>query len=112
MALAPAVRRPIPGIIARLLAACPEHLKPVVKLAYYTGMRQGGIWSNLGSGGVEGGFIPLSPQDTKTNERRLVPLNAELMAMFRAMPGGLPGTPVTCRGSPVGKMKRSFATAV
>ncbi len=99
---------------ARLPAACPEHLKPVVKLAYYTGMRQGEILSlTWGQVDLQEGFIRLSPRDTKTNEGRLVPLHAELMAMFKALPRGLPGTPVfTYRGSSVGEMKRSFATAV
>jgi integrase len=41
-----------------------------------------------------------------------VPLNTELVDMFRAMPRGLPMTPVfTYRGQSIAEMKRSFATA-
>lgn len=79
----------------RLLAACPEHLKPVVKLAYYTGMRQGEIL-NLSWGQVDlrEGFICLSHKDTKTAEGRLVPLHREVLKMLRAMPHGLPNVRV------------------
>ena len=40
------------------------------------------------------GFIRLHPEHTKTNEGRLMPLNGELLEMFRAMPKGLPGVRV------------------
>lgn len=64
----------------RLLALCPEHLKPIVKLAYHTGMRRGEIlnlkWDRVD---LKEGFIRLRPEDTKTTEGRLVPLNRELM---------------------------------
>ena len=33
-------------------------------------------------------------EDTKTNEARLIPLTAELVEMFKAMPRGLPGVRV------------------
>lgn len=98
----------------RLLAACPEHLKPVVKLAYYTGMRQGEILNlTWGQVNLKEGFIRLTPRNTKTAEGRLVPLTNELIEMLKARPKGLPHTPVfTYKGRSVGEMKRSFATAV
>ncbi len=98
----------------RLLAACPEHLKPVVKLAYHTGMRQGEILGlTWGQVDWKEGFIRLGPRDTKTEAGRLVPLTSELVELFKAMPRGLPHTPVFLyKGRQVGEMKRSFATAV
>ena len=36
------------------------------------------------------GFMKLCPEDTKTNEGRLVSLNRELVTMFTQMPWGLP----------------------
>jgi len=58
------------------------------------------------------GFIRLRPEDTKTTEGRLVPLNRELIEMFKAMPRGLPLTPVfTYKGNSMAEMKRSFTTA-
>jgi len=97
----------------RLLAQCPEHLKPIMKMAYHTGMRRGEIlnlkWDRVD---LKEGFIRLRPEDTKTTEGRPVPLNRELMEMFRAMPRGLPLTPVfTYKGNSMAEMKRSFTTA-
>jgi len=44
------------------------------------------------------GFIKLRPNDTETNEGRFVPLNRELVEMFKAMPRGLPGIWVFGKG--------------
>lgn len=75
----------------RLLAACPEHLKPVVKLAYYTGMRQSEILNlSWGQVDLQEGFIRLTHRDTKTDEGRLVPLHPEVLEMLREIPRGLP----------------------
>ena len=103
-----------PEEYARLLTHCPEHLRPVVKLAYYTGMRQGEVLGlTWGRVDLKEGFIRLRPEDTKTNEGRLVPLNSELVEMFKAMPRGLPSVAVfTYKGRGVAEMKRSFNTAV
>jgi integrase len=104
-----------PGEYARLLAHCPGHLKPIVKIAYHTGMRRGEIL-NLKWGRItlkeKKGFIKLLSADTKTDEGRDVPLKLELVEMFKAMPRGLPQAPVfTYQGRSILEMKRSFATA-
>ena len=58
-------------------------------------MRRGEILGlKWGQVDLKEGFIKLEAEDTKTNEGRLVPLNRELMEMFKAMPRGLPMTPV------------------
>ncbi|MEM4721893.1 MAG: tyrosine-type recombinase/integrase, partial [Candidatus Methanomethylicaceae archaeon] len=59
----------------RLPAVCSEKLRPVVKLAYHTGMLQGEIL-NLTWGQVDlrEGFIRLALRDTKTAKGRLLPL--------------------------------------
>jgi len=81
-----------PEEYARLVAACPPHLKPVVQLAYHTGMRKGEILTlKWGQVDLKEGFIRLDPEHTKTGEGRWVPLNQELVEMFRALPRGLPG---------------------
>lgn len=96
-----------------LLTHLPHYLKPVVKLAYYTGMRKGEIlkltWDHVD---LREGFIHLRAEDTKTQEGRSVPLNDEMIAMLQAMPRGLPGVPVfTYQGKSIKDVKRSFKTA-
>jgi len=98
---------------ARLLARCPAHLLPIVKLAYHTGMRQGEImaltWDKVD---LKEGFIHLQPEDCKTEEGRSVPLHPEVIETLKAMPGGLPGDKVfTYKGNSVACIKKSFATA-
>ena len=98
----------------RLLAACPAHVKPIVKVAYLTAMRQGEIlsltWDRID---LKEEVIRLRPEDTKTNEGRIIPLAPELVAMFKAMPRGLPNTPVfVYQGRSVGEIRKAFAAAV
>ncbi len=99
-----------PEEYARLLAHCPGHLKPIVKLAYYTGMRQGEILSlTWGQVDLKEGFIRLRPQDCKTNEGRLVPLNREIVEVLKAMIRGLPGAKVFTRnGNPIKSIREVF----
>jgi integrase len=102
-----------PEEYSRLLAHCPAHLKPIVKVAYLTGMRRGEILNlTWGQVDIKQGLIKLSGEDTKTNEGRLVPLNRELVEMFKAMPRGFPQAPVfTYQGRSMAEMKRSFTNA-
>jgi len=97
----------------RLLVYCPAHVKSIVKLAYHTAMRRGEILGlTWGAVDLKEGFIKLEAEDTKTNEARLVPLNVELVEMLKAIPRGLPMTPVfTYQGRSMAEMTRSFTTA-
>lgn len=92
----------------RLLVHATARLKPIIKLAYHSGMRHGDIlnltWDRVD---LKEGFIKLRPDDTKTKEGRLVPLNRELVEMFKAMPRGLPGIRVFGKG----KHQRAFEDA-
>ncbi|MDI6854531.1 MAG: tyrosine-type recombinase/integrase [Deltaproteobacteria bacterium] len=102
---------------ARLLAHCPAHLKPVVKLAYHTGMRQGEILSlTWGEVDLRGGFIHLRPEHCKTKEGRAIPLSREMVDMLKALRQGLPLPQVqvfTYAGRcSVGSIKRAFVSAV
>lgn len=102
-----------PEEYARLLVHCPAHLKPIVKVAYHTGMRQGEILNLIwGQVDLREGFIKLRPEDTKTNEGRLVPLNGELREMFKKMPRNLPGARVFSRnGKPINSIREVFEAA-
>ena len=80
------------------LPISPAQLKPIIKLAYHTAMRQGEIlYLTWGQVDLKEGFIRLRPEDTKTNEGRLVPLNRELVEMLQghaAGPAGGAGVPL------------------
>ena len=81
-----------------LLAHGPDHVKAIVKVAYHTAMRHGEIlnlkWDRVD---LKKGSIRLRPEDTKTTEGRLVPLNRDLMEMFKAMPRRFSGVKVSTR---------------
>jgi integrase len=96
-----------------LLTNCPDYLKPILKLAYHTGMRKGEILRlTWGQVDLKEGFIRLQAEDTKTNEGRLVPLNREMVEMFKAMLRGLPGVEVfTYRGKSVASIWRGLDKA-
>jgi integrase len=67
-----------------LLSHLPEHLRPLLSLAVYTGMRKGEIlslrWSQVD---LERGTLSLSALDTKTHAARIVPISAEPLMMLR-----------------------------
>ena len=85
-----------PEEYTRLLAHCPAHLKPIVKVAYHTGMRQGEILNlTWGQVDLKEGFIRLRPEDTKTNEGRLCPLTGNWWRCSRPCPG-LAGSEGVC----------------
>jgi integrase len=97
----------------RLLSYCPEYLVPIVKTAYYTGMRRGEIlkltWDKVD---LQEGFLHLQPEDCKTDEGRDIPLTAELVAMLKAVPRGLPGIRVFTRdGEPINCVREGFESA-
>jgi integrase len=97
----------------RLMAHCPAHIRPVVKVAYYTAMRQGEILNlTWGQVDLKEELIKLAPEHCKSNEGRDVPLKRELVEMLKAMPRGLPAVKVfTYAGRQIGAIKRGFTTA-
>ena len=98
---------------ARLLAHCPTYIKPIVGVAYRTGMRQGEILNlTWGKVDLKEGFIYLNPGDTKTQESRDIPPSGELIEIFQAMPRGLPEVRVFMRnGKPINSIREGFESA-
>jgi len=96
-----------------LLAGCTDYLRPMVQLAYVTGMRRGEItglrWDQVD---LAEQVIKLSADDTKTNEAREVPLDADLVAMLKTVPR-LVGSPYVFhhRRLPVKDIKTAFNAA-
>ena len=66
----------------------PNHVKPILPTAYYTGMRQGEIlnltWDRVD---LKERVIRLQPEDTKDNEPRDIPICDELSEIFERFPG-------------------------
>ena len=68
----------------RLLGKAPFYLKPILMVAYHTGMRKSEIlnllWDRVD---LKGGFIRLRSEDTKEGTAKEIPLNNELTVLFR-----------------------------
>ena len=68
----------------RLEGAAALHLKPILSVAYYLGMRLGEILNLTWERGDLGrGFIKLDGRDTKTEESRLIPMTPNNLTMLR-----------------------------
>ena len=102
-----------------LRGALPEHLRPVVTLAYYTGMRKAEIlglkWDQVD---LREGIIRLSQRDTKTRQARSVPMNDEvwgfLVARKRDRDLKSPDMPFvfyTPEGEPIESFRKVWITA-
>jgi integrase len=96
-----------------LLNACDTHIRPIVKMAYYMGMRYSEIlfliWPEVD---LKKGFIRLSSERTKTDCRRSIPIHPEVKAMLESLPRGLHTDRVFLRnGQPFDWMKHSFKSA-
>lgn len=71
----------------KLLDCSPPHQRPIVSLAFITGMRKGEIfgltWEKVD---FQNGIITLEAEDTKTQEKREIPMDETLKEMFRRIP--------------------------
>jgi integrase len=106
----------------RLLAVAPSHLWRILVCAYETGMRAGEIvgltWDKVD---LKTGFIRLAAEDTKTNEKRAIPLSPILKETLEEIRKeqrdgkvvAIGGHVFTWQGKPLGRQgwKRSWATA-
>ena len=97
----------------KLLENCSGHLKPIVKLAYLTAMRCGEIlklrWEQVD---FKNGVIALEAEDTKTQERREIPLTEEMFELLKHIPQTL-GNPCvfTWKGRSMESVKTAFKGA-
>jgi integrase len=105
-----------PEEFQRMLHASPDYLKPVLICAYYTSMRKGEILGLTGDRvDLKGGFIRLREADTKTSERRSIPIGRELREVLESLPIALDpqGTRVpyvfTRQGKPIKSIREIFS---
>jgi len=68
----------------RFYEAASPHIKPIISIAYYLGLRLGEIlkltWDRVD---LDRGFIKLGGRDTKTGESRLVPMPQPIQRMLK-----------------------------
>lgn len=102
-----------PDEYKRLLENCSKRTKIFVQLAYVTAMRKGEIiglrWDQVD---FQHKVIVLEATDTKTLEKREVPLDEALIEMLRQVPRTL-GCPYvfTFKGKHIGDIKTNFNSA-
>jgi integrase len=74
------------GEFQKLRQALPEYVRPLLTLAFYTGMRLGELkrlrWSNVN---LFDGQIRLDPGSTKNDEARVIPLMGEVPEMLKIL---------------------------
>ena len=96
--------------------AVPPHIKPIISIAYYLGMRLGEIlpltWDRVD---LERGFIKLAGRDTKTGDARLVPMTPSIHERLKEL--SKVRSLVTNRvflyqGKGLGEIKTAFKTAI
>ncbi len=97
-----------------LLGFCPPHLKPIVELAKFSCMRRGEIlglkWDQVD---FKNKIIVLEASDTKTDEKREIPLSSYLNRLFKGIPKTL-GSPYvfTYRGKGIKNIRTSFQSVL
>jgi integrase len=101
-----------PDEFATLVECAAPHLKPILTVAYHTGMRKNEIlkltWDLVD---LEKGWITLPPEMTKTNEKRLVPLNASVIEALREVEGAQEGRVFKYRGKLLRSIDDAFQRA-
>ncbi len=97
-----------------LLQKCPIHIKPVVMIGYYMGLRLSEIidltWPEVD---LKKGFIRLTASRTKTDTARAIPIHPEVKVILEGLPRGLHTDRVFLfDGKPFDEFKRSWKTAL
>jgi integrase len=99
----------------RLLAECPDYLRPIVETAINTGMRRGEIFQ-LQWDWIRGPWLHLPPEATKSGEGRSVSLNEAQLQVFKDLraKSGLSSKyvfPSLVSGRPYNTVYKSFEAA-
>ena len=90
-----------------------KHIRDILSMAYYTGMRKGEIlnltWDKVD---MKDRFINLDAEDTKDQEKRSIPICTELYAVLKGIPRNLHNNHVFMfRGKPVHDIRTGLAKA-
>jgi len=99
----------------KLLAVADDYLKPILMVAYGTGMRKQEILKlKRDRVDLKTGFIRLKPEDTKTREGRNIPLDKNLIQTLRTvmLKGSKDHNYVFTRnGKPIADIRKAFISA-
>ncbi|RJR40808.1 MAG: site-specific integrase [Desulfobacteraceae bacterium] len=75
-----------------LQESAPKHLKDILTVGYWTGMRKGEIiglaWDRVD---LKGGFIRLEPEDTKEGQAKAIPIGGEVKKVLDRIPRPIKG---------------------
>jgi len=90
-----------------------KHIRDILSMAYYTGMRRGEIlsltWNKVD---MKTRFIDLEAKDTKDREKRSIPICNELYEILKSIPRNLHNLHVfTFRGKPVSDIRTGIRKA-
>jgi integrase len=97
----------------KLLGAAKPHLKPILVMAYHTGLRKGELlnlrWSHID----HKGFIRLPANMTKERKPKVVPINHHVKAALESLPRNIHHDFIfTYKGKPIAEgLRRSFLSA-
>src|SRR5207302_3200827 len=92
----------------------PEHLRPILTMGFYTGMRLGEIlglrWENVSLFDAQ---VRLDPGSTKNDEPRTIPLVGELLEVLKIQRQKYPASEFvfTRDGKPIGSFRKAWASA-
>ncbi|NLD36401.1 MAG: tyrosine-type recombinase/integrase [Desulfatiglans sp.] len=97
-----------------LIDNCSDFLKPITITAYHTGMRRSEVLGLKRSHlNMREGLIQLKAEDTKNGRPRTIPMNKELLNLFRKMPVNFQSEYLFLfKGQPVYDVRASFQAAV
>src|SRR5665213_136395 len=98
---------------SKLIGFCPSHLRPMVEVAYLTAMRKGEIlglrWDQID---YNNRIITLEAVDTKTAEKREIPLDEGLIQLLKRIPRVLSSPYVfTFKGRRIKSVRTAFQKA-
>ena len=90
-----------------------KHIRDILSMAYYTGMRKGEIlnltWDKVD---MKDRFINLDAEDTKDQEKRSIPISTKLYAVLKGIPRDIHNNHVFMfRGKPINDIRTGLVKA-
>ena len=102
-----------PGEFENLYDHAPRHIKGILAMGYYAGMRKGEIlgltWNKVD---LKDRVISLEPEDTKDNEPRTIPICDKLLEILKGIPKNIHNNHVFLyKGKPIEDFRNALKKA-